>query len=72
VVVNLAVSPSKAHVALDAELHSGAAFDFHDQLTGARYRWTREAIERRGFYVQLEGGGAHLFLVTADPAMIEG
>jgi glycosidase len=71
VVVNLAVSRSKAHVALAAELQPGAAFEFRDQLTGETYRWTREALERTGLYVQFEGGGAHLFLVVADPAMID-
>ena len=69
-VVNLAISWSKAHVALAPELHPGAAFDFDDQLSDARYRWTREALERTGLFVQLEGGGAHLFLVEAATAMI--
>ena len=33
-------------------------------LTGARYRWTRDALEERGLYARLEPGRAHLFFVS--------
>jgi glycosidase len=63
VVVNLRGSPSQAHVAVAADLPPGAGFDFHDTLTGARYRWTRESLEQGGLYVRLEGGQAHVLFV---------
>ena len=43
-------------------LADGAAFDFVDQLTDNRYRWTREDVTG-GLYVRLGAGAAHLFLV---------
>jgi hypothetical protein len=71
VVVNLAVSASRAHVTVAPDLHAGTQFDFDDQLTGTRYQRSREALERSGLYVRLEGGGAHLFLVAPSAAMID-
>jgi hypothetical protein len=69
VVVNLGESASQAHVSLGAELLDGDEFDFIDALTGARYRWTREALLASWLYVRLEGGSAHLFRVEAVGAV---
>ena len=63
VVVNLGRSSSQAHVDVLTQLFTGAAFDFEDRLTDARYRWTRESLERTGLYVRLDAGQAHLFVV---------
>jgi hypothetical protein len=45
-----------------APLTDGSAFDFVDQLTGSRYRWSRDDL-KDGLYVRLAAGSAHLFLV---------
>ena len=63
VVVNPGASAAQAHVGIAADLPAGSAFDFEDRLTDARYRWTREALDRTGLYVRLEAGRAHLFMV---------
>jgi hypothetical protein len=63
VAVNLGAATSQAHVAIDGDLFPGEAFDFEDRLTGATYRWTRDALLDRGLYVRLEAGRAHLFTV---------
>ena len=64
VVVNLDAGPAEGHVAL-ASLPDGEAWDFEDRLTGARYRWTRAALEGNGLYVRLDGGRAHVLAVRS-------
>ena len=64
VVVNLDRDAAEGHVAVGA-LPDGAAWDFEDRLTGARYRWTRASLEGSGLYVRLEGGRAHVFSVRS-------
>ena len=66
IVVNPGASAAQANVGIAGHLPAGSAFDFEDALTGARYRWTREALERTGLYVRLEGGAAHLFRVAVS------
>ena len=44
------------------DLPDGDAFDFVDQFTDQRYRWSRADVQH-GLYVRLAGGRAHLFLV---------
>jgi hypothetical protein len=61
VAVNLGPLQAQAHLLVGNDLPPGAAFDFEDALTDARYRWTRDALESTGLYVRLEGGQAHLF-----------
>ena len=68
VVANLGDREAQAHLPVAADLTPGVAFDFEDCLTGAKYRWTREALERTGLYVRLNAGAAHLFLVHAVDA----
>ena len=63
IVVNPGQCQAQAHLAIAGDLFPGAAFDFEDALTDARYRWTRESLEATGLYVRLEPGGAHLFMV---------
>ena len=64
-VANPGECQAQAHLAIAGDLLPGAAFDFEDALTDARYRWTRESLEATGLYVRLEPGRAHLFLVHA-------
>jgi glycosidase len=64
VVVNLSASAAQAHIDLTADLPAGSNFELEDALTGARYPWARDALERTGLFVRLEGGGAHLFSVA--------
>jgi hypothetical protein len=66
VVVNAGSSPAQAHVGVAADLPDGSGFGFEDALTGARYYWTRQALERTGLFVRLEGGSAHLFTVAVS------
>jgi hypothetical protein len=63
VVANAGDCQAQANLAIAGDLFPGAAFDFEDALTDARYRWTRESLEATGLYVRLEPGGAHLFHV---------
>ena len=63
VVANPGECQAQANLAIAGDLFPGAAFDFEDALTDARYRWTRESLEATGLYVRLEPGGAHLFNV---------
>ncbi len=64
VAVNLSTSPAHANIPIRADLlHEGDTFRFDDALTGERYRWTRDALERIGLYVRLDPGAAHLFSV---------
>ena len=66
VAVNLSTSPAHANIPIRADLlHEGDTFRFDDALTGERYRWTRDALERIGLYVRLDPGAAHLFSVSA-------
>jgi hypothetical protein len=65
VVANLGDRQAQASLAMASDLVPGDAFDFEDRVTGATYRWTREALERTGLYVRLDAGAAHLFLVHA-------
>jgi hypothetical protein len=65
IVVNPGLSAAQGHVGISPDLPAGSAFDFEDALDDARYRWEREALDRTGLYVRLEGGGAHLFMVRA-------
>jgi glycosidase len=62
VAVNLGGNIAHGHVA-PGDLPDGGAWNFEDRLTGARYRWTREALTATGLYVRLEGGRAHVFEV---------
>ena len=61
VTVNLG-DEAHAHVRLDW-MPRGEAWDFEDQLTGERYRWSRTALEATGLYVRLPRGGAHVFIL---------
>jgi len=61
VTVNLG-DEAHGHVRLDW-LPPGSAWDFEDQLTGERYRWSRTALEVIGLYVRLARGGAHVFIL---------
>jgi hypothetical protein len=63
IVANPDAAPAQGHIDLSGDLLPGAAFDFEDALTDARYRWERAALERTGLYVRINGGGAHLFRV---------
>ena len=66
VAVNLSASPAHANIPIRADLlHEGETFRFDDALTGERYRWSSDALERIGLYVRLEPGAAHLFTVRA-------
>jgi hypothetical protein len=69
VVVNLGAFQAQAHLQVAEDLPLGAAFDFEDTLTDARYRRTRDALETAGLYVRLEPGQAHLFLVRSVPIL---
>lgn len=60
IAVNLGHRAAHGHIAL-GDLPAGSAWDFEDRLTGARYRWTREALTATGLYVRLDGGRAHVF-----------
>ena len=62
IVANLGSGESQGLVALGAP--PGEAFDFSDQLSDRKYRWSRDDL-RDGLYVRLSFGAAHLFLV--DP-----
>jgi hypothetical protein len=64
IVVNLSASTAQAHIGLDADLPATSTLTFEDALTGVRYPWARNALERTGLFVRLEGGGAHLFTVV--------
>ncbi len=66
VVVNLSASTAQAHIDLAADLPAGSTLNFEDALTGLRYPWTRDALERTGLFVRLDGGGAHLFTVAVS------
>jgi glycosidase len=63
IVVNPGSSPAQAYAAIAGELGRGDLFDFEDRLNSLTYRWTRDALERTGLYVRLDGGSAHLFMV---------
>jgi hypothetical protein len=63
IVVNPGPCQAQAHLAITGDLFPGAAFDFEDALTDARYQWSRESLESTGLYVRLEPGRAHLFMV---------
>jgi hypothetical protein len=67
VAVNLGAFQAHAYLPLAEDLPPGAAFEFEDALTDARYRWTRDALERAGLYVRLDAGHAHLFFVREVP-----
>jgi alpha amylase-like protein len=68
VVVNVGGMRAEGHVEIAAELPAGDAFTFVDLLDGHRYEWTRVTLVRRGLYIRLEGGQAHIFSVTrAEP-----
>jgi hypothetical protein len=43
-------------------LPRGEAWNFEDQLTGARYHWRRESLVATGLYVRLDAGAAHLLI----------
>ena len=58
VAVNLSSRESHGLVDLDA-LPSGESFELVDQLTDARYRWSRADLQN-GLYLRLEAGDAHL------------
>ena len=60
-VVNLGEVTAQGNVRLP-ELPDGSVWDLEDRLTGAQYRWTREALSADGLYVRLEPGNAHLLL----------
>ena len=67
VVVNFSACTAQANISARVPVcrPDGEAFIFDDALTGERYRWTREALDRTGLYVRLGAGGAHLFSVHA-------
>jgi hypothetical protein len=66
VAVNFSALAAQANIFFSRVLpDDGEAFIFADALTGERYRWTREALDRTGLYVRLGAGGAHLFSVHA-------
>jgi hypothetical protein len=66
VVINLGASPAQANIPVGGDLlRGGDAFIFDDALTGERYRWRRDALDRTVLYVRLAAGGAHLFSVHA-------
>jgi len=60
-VVNLGTSSAHGHVRLE-DLPRGEAWDFEDQLTGARYHWRRESLVGTGLSVRLDAGAAHLLI----------
>jgi hypothetical protein len=60
-VVNLGAGSAQGHVRV-GPLPSGEQWEFDDQLTGARYRWSRDSLTRTGLYVRLDAGGAHLLI----------
>jgi hypothetical protein len=70
VVVNPSASAAQAHISLAADLPAGSHFEFEDALTGARYPWARDKLERTGLFVRLEGGSAHLFTVAVSSQLL--
>jgi hypothetical protein len=60
-IVNPSSASAQGHVRLQ-HLPPGDAWDFEDQLTGTRYRYSREALNATGLYVRLDPGSAHLFI----------
>ena len=65
VVVNLGPGVSSGHVPIASDLPGGQTFEFADALSGATYRWKRQALDARGLFVRLDPGQAHLFTVRA-------
>ena len=61
VVVNLGSHVAQGHIALGELPPNSNAWDFEDQLSNARYRWTRQTLESTGLYVRLDAGRAHFF-----------
>ncbi len=59
IAANLADGEAQGLVQLGA-LADAPAFSFVDQLSDVRYRWDREEL-RRGLYVRLASGRAHVF-----------
>jgi hypothetical protein len=66
IVVNLSAATAQAYIGLAADLPAGSTLVFEDALTGVRYPWAKDALERTGLFVRLEGGGAHLFTVAVS------
>ena len=68
VVVNVTSWSAQGHVRLDGDCGlddvDANTYVFEDRLTGARYPWTRSALADTGLYVRLDGGDAHLMVVT--------
>jgi hypothetical protein len=64
VVANLGSGTASGHVPIVADLPPGAAFEFTDVLSGAKYRWARRSLDARGLFVRLGAGGAHVFVIS--------
>ena len=64
VAANVGPWSAQGHIRLDG-LEDANSYVFEDRLTGARYPWTRDALANTGLYVRLDGGDAHLMIVTA-------
>ena len=71
VVVNLGGGTAQGLVPLSSEVAGDPrdeAIVFEDQLDGARYTWSRHALNESGLYVKLGRGAAHVLRVLAGPA----
>lgn len=60
-VVNLGPAAAQGHVRLE-HLPDGGGWVLEDQLTDARYEWSRESLNGAGLYVRLDAGAAHLLI----------